>query len=104
MILLKELGKNIRKFRENKGLAQEELAEKADVHVSTISRLETGVFCPKLPTLEKITSALEINLAQAFINISDNSDSKQNLLNTLSLTAERLTPKEIEYFIKSINL
>lgn len=56
----KGIGRNLKKFREEKGWTQEELAEKADVHVSYIGQIERGLRYPSLKVLFKIADALHI--------------------------------------------
>lgn len=60
MFDLKNLGKCIKKTRENKGFTQEELAEKMNYAAKTnISRFETGDRVPKLETLCLLAEALD---------------------------------------------
>lgn len=54
------VGKRIRCFREQAGLTQQELAEKAGLRQSHISRLEQGHHSPSALTLQKIADVLGI--------------------------------------------
>lgn len=56
----KTLGLNIAYFRKKKGLTQEELAEKAEVDRSTISKTEIAFAGTSLDVLFKIADVLEI--------------------------------------------
>lgn len=58
--LLKVVGKRVRKFRKLKGLTQEELSEKAEIHYSYIGGIERGERNISMETFEKICSALNI--------------------------------------------
>lgn len=60
------LGKNIRKLREKKGWTQEELSEKADMHVSYIGQIERGLRYPSLKIIFKIADALEVRISELF--------------------------------------
>jgi len=60
MTTLTKLGKNIKSIREKVGLTQEEVAEKADVHVSYYSRIERGIVNPSTEVLEKICKVLKV--------------------------------------------
>ena len=53
----------LRRLRKQKGLSQEQLGFKADLHRTYISQLERGLKSPSLKTLYKITSILEISLS-----------------------------------------
>jgi len=55
---LKPLGRAIRKRREELGLTQEQLAEKADLHWTFISGVERGVRNISILKLWKIATAL----------------------------------------------
>ena len=58
----KEIGENIKKVREKVGLTQEELAQKAEIHVSYLSRIERGVVNPSTKVLENIAKVLKIKI------------------------------------------
>lgn len=53
----------LRQLRIQKGLSQEQLGFKADLHRTYISQLERCLKSPSLKTLRKITSILEISLS-----------------------------------------
>ncbi len=59
-------GKRIRFFREQDGLTQAELAEKAGLSDNFIGLIERGVKHPTLETLNKIAEALEVRLDELF--------------------------------------
>jgi len=58
----KEVGLNIRKIREDKGLSQEKLAALADLHRTYIGQIERGEKNIGLKNLEKIAKALNVNV------------------------------------------
>ena len=47
-------------FRNMRGMTQEQLAEKADLSVSYISQVETGIKLVSLQTLERIAASLDV--------------------------------------------
>ena len=55
---------NLRRFRHDKGLSQEELAHLADVNRSYMSKLEKGSTYVGLEIIEKLAKVLEIEPAQ----------------------------------------
>lgn len=58
---IKKVGKNIKKYRENKGLTQVELAVDANIASSTIGMIETAQNDITLSKINSIAKALEIN-------------------------------------------
>ena len=61
-----KVGIQIQKIRELKGLSQQDLAAKCNLEKSNMSRLEAGKVNPTLSTLEKVATALEINIIELF--------------------------------------
>lgn len=64
--ILQRTGKNIRTIRRNKKLTQEEVAERAGIHVTTFGRIERGESNPPLQTLNKIAQALKVKTKDLF--------------------------------------
>jgi transcriptional regulator with XRE-family HTH domain len=62
----KAIGRNLKRFREQKSWTQESLAEKADIHVSYIGQIERGLRYPSLKVLFKIADALSIKIHKFF--------------------------------------
>ena len=60
------VGKQIQKLRELKGLSQQDLAAKCNFEKSNMSRLEAGRVNPTLSSLEKVAKALEVTLVEFF--------------------------------------
>src|SRR5215207_8517509 len=56
----------LRRIRKERGLSQQRLAELAKVDKVTIVHIEGGKVSPKVETLEKLASALEIEVADLF--------------------------------------
>ena len=57
------LGKRIRSLRQSKGWTQEPLAEYADLHVSYIVLLEKGANRATIETLDKLSKAFGLSIA-----------------------------------------
>ena len=55
------IGANIRRYRREKGVRQEDLAEKANVSTNYIGMLERGEKIPSLETFIAIVNALDIS-------------------------------------------
>jgi transcriptional regulator with XRE-family HTH domain len=60
------VGQQIQKLRESKGLSQQDLAAKCNFEKSNMSRLESGKINPTLSTLEKVAKALDVSLVELF--------------------------------------
>ena len=58
------VGKNIKKYRQQKGWSQEELSFNSELHRTYISSLERGQRNPTVSVLEKIAEALQITAAE----------------------------------------
>lgn len=57
------VGKNIKKFRTNKGLSQDKLSKNAGVAYNTVIKIESGVIQnPTVDTASKIAKALGISV------------------------------------------
>lgn len=59
--------KNMKKYRNQKKLSQEDLASKAGLHRTYISSVERGQRNISLENIEKIAKALEIEVYKLFI-------------------------------------
>ena len=53
-------GKNLRKIRLAKGISQEDLADKADLTLSQVGRIERGVINTSISMVYSLATALEI--------------------------------------------
>ncbi|HXD55592.1 MAG TPA: helix-turn-helix transcriptional regulator [Solirubrobacteraceae bacterium] len=60
---LRQLGENVKRLRDEAGLAQEELAEMADLDRTMISLVENGKKLVRIDTLVKLSRALGIPLS-----------------------------------------
>ena len=58
------VGKNIKRFREEKSLTQDALAEKLSVTRQAVSNWECGKTEPDIETLHKIACALEVSVEE----------------------------------------
>lgn len=57
------IGKNIKKFRQEKGISQDRLSKLADLSLNTIVNIESGGNPnPTIETLNKIAAALSVTI------------------------------------------
>lgn len=66
MDLQKRVGRNVRHWRTEKGLSQEELAHRARLHPTYVSGIETGYRNPTVKVIGRIASALDVEPARLF--------------------------------------
>lgn len=73
-----QVAKRIRELRKSKRLSQEQLAIRADMEATVLSRIERGL-SPNIQinTLERIISALEVTPSTFFHFTDDNSPTSQ---------------------------
>jgi transcriptional regulator with XRE-family HTH domain len=58
------LGEALRRLREERGMAQEEVAFAAGLSTNAISRIERGLNSPLLVTVKQIAEALDMSLGE----------------------------------------
>jgi transcriptional regulator with XRE-family HTH domain len=61
--LLKTVGRRVRSAREELDLTQDQLAERAGLHVSYVGQIERGLREPSLKSLGAVAKALNLHLA-----------------------------------------
>lgn len=64
--ILKEFGEKVRELRKEKGLSQEELSFRADLHRTYIGMIERAEKNITLTNVEKIAQALRVNIKELF--------------------------------------
>jgi len=64
--ILIKFGKKVRLYRKEKGLSQEQLAFKADLHRTYIGMIERAEKNITLANIEKIANALEVDIKELF--------------------------------------
>ncbi len=67
MDLRKPLGNKIRFYRKQKGLTQEQLAEKIGIETNTLSNIETGKSFMSFKVFQKLPEILEVQPYEFFI-------------------------------------
>ena len=69
------MSEKIKILRKEKKWSQSELAEKLNVHITHISRLETGKYAPSLDLLKKIAETFEVTTDYQLYENVDSLDS-----------------------------
>ncbi len=91
---LKKFGKQIKNFRELRGLTQEALAEKVDVATNTISAWENGKFFLEYPSILRLCEALEITVEDLFSFATPSNSSDVSYLGQIMTLAKQLSPQK----------
>jgi transcriptional regulator with XRE-family HTH domain len=101
--LLKQVGSRIRTLRLQNGYSQEELAHRAEIHVTTLSEIECGKSNMTLITCENIANALETSIAAFFPETHIKEDEElSRVIASIQKTCSESTIKEKARFIKLI--
>jgi transcriptional regulator with XRE-family HTH domain len=66
MDVRRRVGLHLQRLRREKGLSQEELAHSARVHQTYLSGVEGGKRNPSIGVLERITTALGVDIEELF--------------------------------------
>lgn len=78
------LGEKIKKYRENKNMTQNEVADILGVKSATISKYETNTLEPNIESIKKLSEIFEISIDELLRDKEDKFDiSKINILETL---------------------
>lgn len=64
-----EIGKIIARYRNEKGLSQETLADLAQIHRTYVSQIERGLKYPTIYVLVQISKALDVKLSELIIEL-----------------------------------
>jgi transcriptional regulator with XRE-family HTH domain len=68
-VILNKFGLRLKEIRKAKGLSQEQLAEKANLHRTYIGMIERAEKNITILNIEKIANALEVNINSLFENL-----------------------------------
>ena len=77
--LKKHIGKQVKYFRNAKGITQSQLAEIIDKSDDTVSFLEMGRTLPSIANLDRIAKSLDVRL----VDIIDDSEKEPNYFKTI---------------------
>lgn len=93
--LKKKFGQRVRKIRQKQNLSQEELAEKIDIAVNNMGKIERGESFVTAVTLEKLASVLNVKVEDFFKFDTHNPNNLLKIGRSLKLVDEiSITPCE----------
>lgn len=84
----KRIGSFLRELRTEKGLTQEQLAEKLNVSIRTVSRWENGNNMPDLSIVVELADFYDIDIRELFNGERKNEKMNEDLKETLEAVAE----------------
>lgn len=77
--IAKFLGQRIRKYRTERGLSQEKLAELSGCHHTYVGQIERGEKNATIESIEKIAAALNVSLSKLFEKLDAQVDKERNI-------------------------
>ncbi len=99
------IGKRLKEARKKKGLTQENLAEKMDVSIAYLSKIETGKIHINLERLSQICNILSVTEGEILNGVSNKSNQYlhsefYDLLRNCPSNKQKLAYKILEVIIK----
>lgn len=88
-----EVGQSIKKFREKRGMSQQDLATAINISQTSMSHIEQGKNEPRKITMKKISEALEVPLPFLFwdsVTVEDIPEHKRDSFNMLKPSVDAL--------------
>lgn len=62
MTIRQQIGLRVKRFREERKMTQEQLAEKAEISVNHLYRIESGKSAPSIDALDRLARALQVHM------------------------------------------
>jgi transcriptional regulator with XRE-family HTH domain len=101
----KNIGVNVRRFREAAGLTQGQLAERADMADATVSRVERGRLEPSSTLLAKLASGLRVKVDDLLGPMKDSAKTRHRpSVAKLVATVEDLDDAAVDDVTRAIKL
>lgn len=63
-MLSMKIAQNVKRLREKRGMTQEALAGKVEIHRVYLAKIETAVKAPSLDVLERLAKALKVTVGE----------------------------------------
>ena len=101
-VLLVEIGQRIQKYRLQKNLTQDQVAEATGISQKHLSRIEQGYHNPRFDIIIQIAKALNVPVDAFAKDLSD--DNVDLFLENIRPDIEKLNVKKMEYLKESIKL
>jgi transcriptional regulator with XRE-family HTH domain len=98
----KQIGRRIRALRKKAGLTISQLAEAADLSDNYVGFVERGVRAPRIRTLAKLASALNVEIADFFYFPDETSNKKEQVIKDILYQLKNKNTEGIEFVSKII--
>lgn len=95
---LKECGKRIQQFRQEKGLSQEQLAEKLNVSQNTIAKIECGLRRPSIDFLIELSVFFDTSMNYLVLGVHPEDVEKEVAKKEIDEAIEKLLDQKEELF------
>ena len=73
----KRFGQRVQRLRKRKGFTQEELAKRAKLHPTHLSRIERGMREPRLTTILQLKKGLQVTADELLEGLEDSSEEEE---------------------------
>ena len=83
------LGDNLKRLRRDKGWTQGDLAEKSDIRLGHVSKLERDLLDPKLSTIKKLCQALNVTYETLLLD-PENDDGMSGIVKAVANRIDNL--------------
>lgn len=100
----KKVGKRVADARRQAGMTQELLAEKLNVSVSAISRLETGSNMVSLERLLNISEILNVGLQDLLCDLFVYTTEEESISRELEMQISQMNLNNKRYFLEYVRL
>lgn len=97
------LGKRVRELRKKRGLSQEGLGWKADLHFTYIGAVERGERNCSISTLTKIAKGLDVNIIDLFAYLLPHQD-VNDLRKDIKTQIDKASPEILKIILQLLNV
>lgn len=101
MSTAERFGWTVRALRKQQGLTQEQLAQRMDRSVDSISQLERGINLPSFDTLDRLSAALDVPVREFFDEDTGNQE-RTELIATGTGILRRLSDRDLKIAVEQL--
>ncbi len=100
-----QIGEQIKYYRTLKGMSQESLALAAGINPAFVGHIERGMKSPTVNTLQKISGALQVSLAELFTPITKEASSGERKaeIEHVEYLLENLSDEELRMIVQLLD-